>query len=177
MSGFKSWSVRSTVCPHPRSLHTGHSPKQRSRYPAGSKLRLLQPPPTWRLKNSFSNLHIVEISKFGAVGKLVKPSIFQVDACGFNSRRHCQILLILEQPKTSIGRLAYQRGQLSVKQPLLALQVRLLPDLPIMESKSIRRSALFAKQMDEQIVVRVHCSPPLRTWCNWMNTSVYETEE
>jgi hypothetical protein len=29
-----------------------------------------------------------------------------------------------------IGRLAYQRGQLSVKQPLLALQVRLLPDLP-----------------------------------------------
>jgi len=29
--------------------------------------------------------------------------------------------------------------------------VRLLPDLPIMESKSIRRSTLFAKQMDEQL--------------------------
>ncbi len=38
----------------------------------------------------------------------------------------------------NMGRLAYQRGQLSVKQPLLALQVRLLPDLPIMESKPIR---------------------------------------
>ena len=32
--------------------------------------------------------------------------------------------------KFNMGRLAYQRGQLSVKQPLLALQVRLLPDLP-----------------------------------------------
>ena len=58
-----------------------------------------------------------------------------------------------------MGRLAYQRGQLSVKQPLLALQVRLLPDLPILESKSIGRllrraqsaAALFAKQMDEQL--------------------------
>ena len=50
-----------------------------------------------------------------------------------------------------MGRLAYQRGQLSVKQPLLALQVRLLPDLPIMESKPIRQLALFAKQMDEQL--------------------------
>ena len=53
--------------------------------------------------------------------------------------------------KFNMGRLAYQRGQLSVKQPLLALQVRLLPDLPTLESKSIRRSALFAKQMDEQL--------------------------
>jgi hypothetical protein len=59
-------------------------------------------------------------------------------------------VLIVEQ-QSSIGRLAYQRGQLSVKQPLCALQVRLLPDLPIMESKSIGRSALFAKQMDEQL--------------------------
>ena len=55
-------------------------------------------------------------------------------------------LLMLEQ--TKIGRLAYQRGQLSVKQPLLALQVRLLPDRPSMESNPIRRSALFAKQME-----------------------------
>jgi hypothetical protein len=78
---------------------------------------------------------------------------------GFKSRLHCQILLILEQQKQIIGRLAYQRGQLSVKQPLLALQVRLLPDLPIMESNPIRRllrraqsaAALFAKQMDEQL--------------------------
>ena len=29
-----------------------------------------------------------------------------------------------------MGRLAYQRGQLSVKQPFNTLQVRLLPDLP-----------------------------------------------
>ena len=70
---------------------------------------------------------------------------------GFKSRLHCQILLILEQQKQIIGRLAYQRGQLSVKQPLLALQVRLLPDLPSMESKPIRKLALFAKQMDEQL--------------------------
>ncbi len=89
-------------------------------------------------KNSFSNLHAVETSKHGAVGKLVKPQDFQSCVCGFNSRRHCQI---------SIGRLAYQRGQLSVKQPLLALQVRLLPDRPSMESNPVRRSALFAKQM------------------------------
>jgi hypothetical protein len=41
-------------------------------------------------------------------------------------------LLKHEQQKTNIGRLAYQRGQLSVKQPLLALQVRLLPDLPLL---------------------------------------------
>ena len=53
--------------------------------------------------------------------------------------------------KFNMGRLAYQRGQLSVKQPLLALQVRLLPDRPMMESNPIRRSALFAKQMDEQL--------------------------
>ena len=59
--------------------------------------------------------------------------------------------------KFNIGRLAYQRGQLSVKQPLFALQVRPLPDLPIglinkiMESKPIRQLALFAKQMDEQL--------------------------
>jgi hypothetical protein len=60
-------------------------------------------------------------------------------------------LLKHEQQKQIIGRLAYQRGQRSVKPPLLALQVRLLPDLPIMESKSIGRAALFAKQMDEQL--------------------------
>jgi hypothetical protein len=29
-----------------------------------------------------------------------------------------------------MGRPAYQCGQLSVKQPLIALQVRILPDLP-----------------------------------------------
>ncbi len=28
----------------------------------------------------------------GAVGKLVKPPIFQVGVCGFKSRRHCHIL-------------------------------------------------------------------------------------
>jgi hypothetical protein len=47
-----------------------------------------------------------------------------------------------------IGRPAYQRGQLSVKQPLLALQVQVLPDLPPLESNPIGRSALFAKQME-----------------------------
>jgi hypothetical protein len=55
---------------------------------------------------------------------------------------------------SNLGRLAYQRGQLSVKQPLNALQVQLLLDLPtglicqIMESNPIGRSALFAKQME-----------------------------
>ena len=156
------------MCPHPRSLHTGHSLKQRSRYPTGSKLRLLQPPPTWRLKNSFSNLHVVEISKFGAVGKLVKPSIFQVDACGFNSRRHCQI-------QHGSARLS---AWATVCKTAASCVAGATPARPtIMESNPIRRSALFAKQMDEQIVVRVHCSPPLRTWCHWINTSVYETEE
>jgi hypothetical protein len=51
----------------------------------------------------------------------------------------------------NLGRLAYQSGQLSVKQPLIALQVQLLLDLPIVESNPIRRLALFAKQMDEQL--------------------------
>ncbi len=61
-------------------------------------------------------------------------------------------LLVIGNYKLLIlGRLAYQRGQLSVKQPLLALQVRFLPDLPIMESKPVRQLALFAKQMDEQL--------------------------
>ncbi|MBM0745809.1 hypothetical protein JOY44_31120 (plasmid) [Phormidium sp. CLA17] len=51
-----------------------------------------------------------------------------------------------------MGLLAYQRGQLSVKQPLLAF-AGATPARPTksMESKSIRRSALFAKQMDEQL--------------------------
>lgn len=61
--------------------------------------------------------------------------------------------------KFNMGRLAYQRGQLSVKQPLLALQVRLLPDLPNLwrvnrSGERLRRacaSTLFAKQMDEQL--------------------------
>jgi hypothetical protein len=50
-----------------------------------------------------------------------------------------------------MGRLAYQSGQLSVKQPLIALQVQLLLDLPTLESNPIRRLVLFAKQMDEQL--------------------------
>jgi hypothetical protein len=34
----------------------------------------------------------------------------------------------------------------------------ILPDQPVLESKPIRRSALFAKQMGFASVVRVHCS-------------------
>ncbi len=37
------------------------------------------------------------------------------------------------------------------KTAAFVLQVQLLPDLPILESNPIRRSALFAKQMDEQL--------------------------
>ncbi len=67
-----------------------------------------------------------------------------------------------------MGRLAYQRGQLSVKQPLLALQVRFLLDLPTMESKSIRRSALFAKQMGLHLWFESTALRLMRTWCNWI---------
>jgi len=48
-----------------------------------------------------------------------------------------------------LGRLAYQRGQLSVKQPLKALQVRIGARLTkSMESKPVRGWVLFAKQME-----------------------------
>ena len=135
--------MRSTVCPHPRSLHTGYSPEQRSRFDSYSLRHLLARTAKWRLKNSFSNLHAVEISKLGAVGKLVKPSIFQVDACGFNSRRHCQI-------QHGSARLSAWATVCKTAASCVAGSTPARPTKS-MESKSIGRSALFAKQMDEQL--------------------------
>jgi hypothetical protein len=37
-----------------------------------------------------------------------------------------------------------------------------------MESKPIRRSALFAKQMDEQLWFESTALRLIRTWCNWI---------
>jgi hypothetical protein len=77
--------------------------------------------------------------------------------CAFNT----EITGSIPVEGTNIGRPAYQCGQLSVKQPLIALQVQLLTDLPNMESNPIGRSALFAKQMDEQLWFE---STALRLW-------------
>ena len=107
-------------------------------------------------------------TNYAAVAQLEEVLVLETRGCGFNSRRHCQI-------QHGSARLS---AWATVCKTAASCVAGATPARPtIMESNPIRRSALFAKQMDEQIVVRVHCSPPLRTWCNWMNTSVYETEE
>ncbi len=86
----------------------------------------------------------------GAEAKWSSGTSFKRVINGFKTRLHCQI---------HIGRLAYQRGQLSVKQSLLALQVRLLPDRPWRVTRSGDQRCLL-NRWSFTLVVRLHCSPP-----------------
>jgi hypothetical protein len=95
------------------------------------------------------------------------------------------------------GRLAYWCGQLSVKQPLHALLVQFQPDLPFERSD---RYAMYTYHFNiehgEIAIGKANCLLNscgicnstdgfdslslrliLRTCCNWINISVYETEE
>jgi hypothetical protein len=95
------------------------------------------------------------------------------------------------------GRLAYWCGQLSVKQSLLALLVQFRPDLPF---ERIDKYAMYTYQFNieygEIAIGKANCLLNsrgifnstdgfdslslrliLRTWCNRIDISVYETEE
>ncbi len=54
------------------------------------------------------------------------------------------------------------------KTAAFALLVQFQPGLPKMESKSIRRSALFAKQMGLHLWFESTALRLMRTWCNWI---------
>ena len=85
----------------------------------------------------------------GAVGKLVKPPVFQAGDCGFKPRRHY-----------FMGRLAYWCGQLSVKQSVLVAGS--IPARPIIWRGRYWQSKLFAVAVVDvsSLWVQLPLSPP-----------------
>jgi hypothetical protein len=91
--------------------------------------------------------------------------------CAFNT----EITGSIPVEGTNIGRPAYQCGQLSVKQPLIALQVQILPDLPKRWRDRHWQGKLSAKQLWDVHIPLTGSTPSLSalgTWCKWITSQI-----